>query len=219
MVSICNIRLGLGRIVDVFILKKKDRKGNKFRFVRYSDVKDKSKLKKWLKGTKTSKPKTTPQLSSPTTLETFKSRSFAKALLNGLNPPNYSIQISKLTSKIKAQLEEHKTGRKAENSILELEDDIVDSSWVANYATGDVYCPSLIPGLQQELWENGFTTFKITPLGGCKVLIHSEEKSLVTKFIENERARWSKWFGRVKQWGPSNVAEQRLAWIRITSLP
>ncbi|GLU11951.1 hypothetical protein SLE2022_286680 [Rubroshorea leprosula] len=40
---------GLGRIVDVFIPKKKDRKGNCFGFVRISGVKDKGRLEKSLK--------------------------------------------------------------------------------------------------------------------------------------------------------------------------
>ncbi|GLT60494.1 hypothetical protein SLA2020_332580 [Shorea laevis] len=227
---------GLGRIVDVFIPKKKDRKGNRFGFVRYSDVKDKSKLEKMLKmicfGTekirvtiatdrepKQAKQRPPHTFPPPPPPETFKSRSFAEALLNGLNPPNYSIQPNKFTSKIKAQPEELKTGKNAGNSILELEEDFVDSSWLANCATGEVYCPNLIPGLQQELWENGFTTLKITPMGGCKVLIQSEEKSQTTNFIENEKAQWSKWFGRVKLWGHLTSPEQRLAWIRITGLP
>ncbi|GLT73796.1 hypothetical protein SLA2020_456300 [Shorea laevis] len=96
---------------------------------------------------------------------------------------------------------------------------MVDSSWLANCATGDVHCPSIIPGLQQGLWESGFTSLTITPMGGCKVLIHTEEENLVTKLIENERARWSKWFRKIKVWSPTDVAEERLAWIKISRLP
>ncbi|GKV30573.1 hypothetical protein SLEP1_g39374 [Rubroshorea leprosula] len=40
---------GLGRIVDVFIPRKKDRKDNKFGFVRFSEVRDKARLEKMLK--------------------------------------------------------------------------------------------------------------------------------------------------------------------------
>lgn len=42
-------RVRLGRIVDVFVLKKKDKKGNSFGFVRFAEVKDKGRLEHFSK--------------------------------------------------------------------------------------------------------------------------------------------------------------------------
>ncbi|GKV50143.1 hypothetical protein SLEP1_g56855 [Rubroshorea leprosula] len=100
---------GLGRIVDVFIPRKKDRKGNKFGFVRFSEVRDKARLEKMLKmicfGTeqlrislaKERKPlqpalKHHRPLPPPPPPGTLKTKSYAEALLNGLNSPDSDSQ-------------------------------------------------------------------------------------------------------------------------------
>lgn len=56
-------------------------------------------------------------------------------------------------------------------------------------------------------------------MGGRKVLLQSEDLDKISKFIEEEEVWWSKWFSRIKLWSPSNIADERLAWIRITGLP
>ncbi|GLU22473.1 hypothetical protein SLE2022_385460 [Rubroshorea leprosula] len=227
---------GLGRIVDVFIPRKKDRKGNKFGFVRFSEVRDKARLEKMLKmicfGTeqlrislaKERKP-LQPALKHPRPLPpppppgTLKTKSYAEALLNGLNSPDLDSQTRRTNAMPQTcPLVTEKTKSKTKLA-LNVEDDMEDSSWLNSCATGEVLSPDLIPGLQQTFWENGFSHITTTPMGGCKILLQNEDLNKISRFIEEEEGWWSKWFRRIKLWSPSDIAEERFAWIRITGLP
>ncbi|GKV22179.1 hypothetical protein SLEP1_g32064 [Rubroshorea leprosula] len=221
---------GLGRIVDVFIPKKKDRKGNCFGFVRFSGVKDKGRLEKSLKmicfGTEklrvtlaTERKPSQPKLAMPRHLppppssETLKSRSFADALLNRPTPkPSNQPLLPKNQShpQLAANTSEQV---KEQAKILEVEDDVEDSSWLCNCATCEVLEPRLIPGLQQKIWENGFTFISVIPMGGSNVLLKANDKGSLDKFIEEEESWWSKWFKRIKPWSPSDIATERLVWF------
>ncbi|GKV48079.1 hypothetical protein SLEP1_g54915 [Rubroshorea leprosula] len=227
---------GLGQIVDVCIPRKKDKKGNKFGFIRFSEVRDKARLEKMLKmicfGTeqlrislaKERKP-LQPALKHPRPLPpppppgTLKTKSYAEALLNGLNSP-YSDSQTRRTNAMPqtCPLVTEKTKSKTKLA-LNVEDDMEDSSWLNSCATGEVLSPYLIPGLQQTFWENGFSHITTTPMGGCKILLQNEDLNKISRFIEEEEGWWSKWFRRIKLWTPSDIAEERFAWIRITGLP
>ncbi|GKV54008.1 hypothetical protein SLEP1_g60518, partial [Rubroshorea leprosula] len=201
---------GQGRIVDVFIPKRKDRKGNSFGFVRFSEVKNKARLEKSLRmicfGTekirvalatdrKPSHPNPKPPriLPPPPPPATFKMRSFAEVLLNS-PPPQKNFNQNSPQPQPTGSTEE----KRAEKVTLVLDEELEDCSWLQNCATGEVHTPDLIPGLQQVLWENGFSFIRITPMGGCKILLSTDDMNLTTRFIEEEGAWWSKWFKRIK---------------------
>ncbi|GKV26316.1 hypothetical protein SLEP1_g35646 [Rubroshorea leprosula] len=222
--------VGLGRIVDVFIPKKKDRRGNSFGFVRFAGVKNKGKLEKSLKmicfGTEKLRvtqaierkpPQSTPtpprHLPPPPLPETFKSKTFAEALLHGPSASNA------LNTKPQPQQSVCMDEFTAAKSILEMGEEMEDSSWLCNCATGEVHAPNLIPGLQQTFWENGFSDITTVPMGGNKILLKCDDEDSINHFISKEENWWGKWFKRIKPWSPSDVAEERLAWIRVTGLP
>ncbi|GLT96682.1 hypothetical protein SLE2022_142880 [Rubroshorea leprosula] len=150
---------------------------------------------------------------------TFKLRSFVDVLLNGPSPVDSTNKTHQENTPPRTQPMENAMERRNAMDILEVDDDIVDTSWLSNCAAGEVFTPDLIPGLQKTFWENGFSFISITPMGGRKVPLKADDRNLVTKFIEEHESWWCKWFSIIKQWRPFNITEERFAWVIITHLP
>ncbi|GKU93954.1 hypothetical protein SLEP1_g7503 [Rubroshorea leprosula] len=74
----------------------------------------------------------------------------------------------------------------ATKSILEMGEEMEDSSWLCNCATGEVHTPNLIPGLQQKFWENGFSDITTVPMGGNKILLKCDDEDSINHFILKE---------------------------------
>ncbi|GKV12266.1 hypothetical protein SLEP1_g23437 [Rubroshorea leprosula] len=129
-------------------------------------------------------PRILPPSPPPTT---FKMRSFAEVFLNSPPPQKNSNENSPQPQPMGSTED-----KRAEKVTLVLDEELEDCSWLQNCATGEVHTPDLIPGLQQVLWENGFSFIHITPMGGCKVLLSTDDMNLTTKFIEEEGAWWNK---------------------------
>lgn len=47
--------------------------------------------------------------------------------------------------------------------ILEMGEEIEDSNWFCNYATGEIHAPNLILGLQQSFGKMAFHASRLSP--------------------------------------------------------
>ncbi|GLU11952.1 hypothetical protein SLE2022_286690 [Rubroshorea leprosula] len=156
-------------------------------------------------------------LPPPPSSETFKTRSFADALLNRPTPSKPSNQPLLPKNQSHPQLAASTSEQvKEQAKILAVEDDVEDSSWLCNCATCEVLEPRLISGLQQKIWGNGFTFISVISMGGSNVLLKADDKGTLNKFIEEEEC---KWFKLIKPWSPPDIATERLVWVRITGIP
>ncbi|GKV08885.1 hypothetical protein SLEP1_g20456 [Rubroshorea leprosula] len=164
-------------------------------------------------------PKPSRPLPPPPPPGTFKLRSYADVLLNRPNLIDSTNNNHQENTIPQTQPMENAKEKRNAMAILEVDNDMVDSTWLSNCATGEVFIPDLIPGLQQTFWENGFPSILVIPMGGPKVLLKVDDWNIVTKLIEEHEAWWCKWFSRIKLWSPLDIAEERFAWVRIIGLP
>ncbi|XP_057418659.1 uncharacterized protein LOC130712860 [Lotus japonicus] len=236
-----------GRVWEVFIPNKRDKGGNRFGFVRFSDVTEPSllarKLDKVFIGNmklfvnipKFSKPHRDRSIhNGPRKIPFHGTESrvpvpgeYKQALLSGLEPQMKVKEGGYVTkqNKEKAPLE----NRKALKAPLEtnsmqwqisgfnLDGNI--QSWLAKSWVGKLRKLSDINTLQQNFILQGFRTLKVRYLGDFIVLLSGEgEEDLSNTFHDMDN--WlSSTFEELNPWKPIPFSDHRVTWLRCFGIP
>ncbi|XVE93664.1 hypothetical protein REPUB_Repub01dG0213500 [Reevesia pubescens] len=193
---------GLGRIADVFIPGKKDRRGGRFGFVKFKGVNDiRALLHKlnliWLGSYKLR-------------ISLAKDRKTTRKSSKAVNETKYVFQGETRSPRDKTFNREIKT--------VVLESNDVGWEWFSGCAVRVLTDVDIFPILQDSLWDIGLKV-KIVPMGGPMVLPKPESKKLLIEFINEDMEVSRQWFLNLKVWSPDLFSREKYIWVRLGGLP
>ncbi|XVF03769.1 hypothetical protein REPUB_Repub05bG0021700 [Reevesia pubescens] len=183
----------LRRIADVYIPKRKDKRGGKFGFVRIKEVKNIKKLEEKLNSIWFG----TYKLRA--TMATNKSRKFPylekvhnKACLD--NPAEFTAIENPVPSLPRTLREiSYKQALVGDVGMTKNKGDVIidlavnaeDLNQLFGCVVGELISPDILQDLRNDLWCNGFQ-FEISPLVGSLVFLKSNSKESLETFIKEE---------------------------------
>ncbi|XVF38174.1 hypothetical protein REPUB_Repub20aG0077700 [Reevesia pubescens] len=214
---------GLGRIADVFIPGRKDRKGDNFGFVRFKDVKDvramKAKLNTiWIGSFKLRITIAKTRRFVAKGANTQEGGASREDSFNGEVVPN--ADSSKLNSKnsYKQALMVNVPPATALKKDIFVNVKNEEWEWLRDTVVGVIHEFNTLPSLQDFFWDMGLQV-KIFPLGGHLVLLRTDSKARLLDFIREEEDIWKQNFSSLHVWSPSDFPVERFTWIKVDGLP
>ncbi|XVF37033.1 hypothetical protein REPUB_Repub19eG0110800 [Reevesia pubescens] len=236
---------GLGRIADVFIPGKSDKRGGCFGFVKFKEVKDvKAMLQKlnmiWLGSFKLrvslAKARNAAagrsfrvlrnsrqNLWSSSTNRTNSAPLRSHSRNKSWDPANRGFPL-KSYKEVLLENQSFKEEQKREVANISSESAVVldindsDWEWLKECAVGLLNDFDVFPVLQDSLWDFGLMV-KIIPMGGKLVLLKPEDNDLLLDFIQEAQDVWQQWFLSLNIWSPSAVPDERFTWVKVSGLP
>ncbi|KAJ9535893.1 hypothetical protein OSB04_un000949 [Centaurea solstitialis] len=207
----------IGKVVDIYLAKKKNKLGERFGFARFLGITDPDGFERKLRntwvgerklhanlarferkkqGTKTAQGITETLEANRGTHQQFAAagRSFADVVAN--NPNTSSLQN-------KIRLSSIGDNREFLKKVL----------------VGRVACFMLLQNLENSLFSEGCSGIKIKFLGGLHVALEFEEERLASSFLQDAREVWSNWFVNLAKWDSGFRAEGRLASVLFYGVP
>ncbi|GKU91277.1 hypothetical protein SLEP1_g5176 [Rubroshorea leprosula] len=180
-----------GRLWDIFIPSKRDKRGNRYGFARFLDARDYQTMKKQLENMWIGNRRV---IFNPAEDR----REERRRTTSKLSEKARWFQVQKV---IEA------TGTdKVEEKLMKCD-------------VGMALSPSIIPSLLEIFFNEGFPSIKIVPMGGNFVLINGDDPESIQELVDGNLEWVSHYFDQVKIWSPSDIAEERFVWARIQGLP
>ncbi|GKU94134.1 hypothetical protein SLEP1_g7662 [Rubroshorea leprosula] len=201
-----------GRLWDIFIPSKRDRRGNRYGFARFLDARDYQAMKKqlenmWIGNKKVifnpvedrreERRRTTSKLEGGKPRETRKKEptpSKARDAQRSLNRESNKL---------------HDTGGFKYKKVIKAKRTDKVEEKLMKCAVGMALSPSIIPSLPEIFFNEGFPSIKIVPMGGNFVLIDGDDPESIQELVDGNLEWVSHYFDRVKIWSPSDIAEER----------
>ncbi|GKV38230.1 hypothetical protein SLEP1_g46166 [Rubroshorea leprosula] len=231
-----------GRLWDIFIPSKRDRRGNRYGFARFLDARGYQEMKKQLENIwignrrvifnlvedrREEQRKMTTKLSEKARWQSNKKRTIYEDHMKAVEGNR---QDSKLTY---AQcLMQHKDGGKSRETGKKepTPSEARDSPWSLNresnkiHGVGGFKYKKVIEqqertSLLEIFFNEGFPSIKIVPMGGNLVLIDGDDPESIKELVDGNLEWVPYYFDWVKIWSPSDITEERFVWARIQGLP
>jgi hypothetical protein len=205
--------LKYGNVGEVYIPKKLDKRGRRFGFVKFKEVKEVETLseklrdvwmgsfKLWVNRSRfgrgevreTPANKTTMQLSDVKLAGSSNGKSFRDVLLRE------SSLREKMVLKVTVN----------EPLCKELQGGVV----------GLLACEKEMSRIQTTLFMEGFQSIKVTSMGGNMALLRSPVEGDVQRLLRSKNECLSFYFTHLKPWNPGLLAAQREVWIQVYGIP
>ncbi|XVF34731.1 hypothetical protein REPUB_Repub18cG0084400 [Reevesia pubescens] len=217
---------GLGRLVDIYIPDRKDRRGGNFGFARFKEAKNINSLLKSLDSIWFGSYKLRVSVANTSIVKNGKARAGDNPSLSPYNskqPDNPTALLAEhknktfkeaLLSNLPTSADRRRTAQT--NIVIPVNEE--DREWLRNCAVGTLRDLESMSSIQDFLWNFGLQC-EIIPMGGFQVLIKSEDTVQISDFIDSEHDKWSCWFHSLKLWEPLAVSQERFTWVRIVGLP
>ncbi|GKU95921.1 hypothetical protein SLEP1_g9218 [Rubroshorea leprosula] len=223
-----------GRVIDVYVAKKKDKWGRSFGFVRFLEVKNSRDMELKLNQIKVGQRTIQANVARFSNVEDQKKQknqaaiqsgkksitvSYAEAVKNGprkheesdSREPMQVMGIKKQWRKSKANQEQWQG--------LEVMAEEEDLRWLQDCFVGTVKSPETISTLQDKFLMEGYFSAKVTPMGGRLVLLSSVDHEELKDLVDNGKDWLAQWFSDVRPWKPTEVASERFTWLRCQGVP
>ncbi|GKV19323.1 hypothetical protein SLEP1_g29603 [Rubroshorea leprosula] len=221
-----------GRAIQVYVARKKDKRGRRFGFVRFLNVNNPKELEAKLKQIHFdnyhleaniaifSKDESKPNKGEkPRTMRwdaRRTSRTYAD-VLKGVHPSRRTIHTPKPRKEWRIRSVKRTEGEEWHGLEFQVEKD--DLSWLEGCFVGRTKGPEIIGTLQERFLMEGYFSAKVTPMGGNLVLISGEDSEELKHLVEEGRDWLSQWFTDVRPWSPTEVATERFTWLRCQGVP
>ncbi|KAM0065404.1 putative RNA recognition motif domain, nucleotide-binding alpha-beta plait domain superfamily [Helianthus debilis subsp. tardiflorus] len=226
-----------GEVAGVYIAKKKDKNGNRFGFLSFSNVRDAKELERALNGTKMGDSKLKVNITR------FASENVG--LLDGAEPWKKDVPDLQKGGK-------HGNQQFRNNAFIKEGGgrSFSDLFVKGNGASGSVSTTPPKEGITVEVYENivafqeligsaavgrrsnlrilntlfslmtkaGVDEFSISYLGGLYVLVKLQDKERCNSFIGNH-ALWESWFSSLDHWNGQSLPFERIAWLKVVGVP
>ncbi|KAM0025680.1 putative RNA recognition motif domain, nucleotide-binding alpha-beta plait domain superfamily [Helianthus debilis subsp. tardiflorus] len=224
------IFIGFGTMSDAYVPRKRDKKGNRFGFIRFKDVRDAQYMaaelgtvridqkKVFVKPAKFAKEKEGEQRHYPVNKPMANNSHYRMNEENGVNNrktlhANDGRSYAEVITGIKsAAVPENQ----ANITMVESE---ASKRWRVSSLVAELRNPFDLKHHQQLLKEDGLFGFTTKYLGGLRLLLTFEKQSDAMNFLDNQRDNWEKWFKDLFFWDGRHLPFQRLAKLQIRGVP
>ncbi|KAJ9549144.1 hypothetical protein OSB04_021687 [Centaurea solstitialis] len=201
-----------GKLVDVYIARKKTVAGRKFGFARFLDVSDVTSFEKKLDGIR---------------MGAYKVKvNVARFERSGNTAPKTKPKIDSFketNSRVKAgfSFADAVKGNQSmeETHVLNLESSELVKSWLSKNLIGRVPSYEILLSLGSCLEADGCGDLKLRYMGGLSVLLEFASLEDAKFFLEQAKETWSKWFDDLKFWTVDDNPKTRIASLVVSGFP
>ncbi|GKV17381.1 hypothetical protein SLEP1_g27896 [Rubroshorea leprosula] len=208
-----------GRVLDIYSPPRKSKSGNRFRFVRFLDVKNVGVLERQLDQIRVGMTKL--WVNRPRFSETKeRSREDRKPVENAhIKPWRSYAEVVK--GKYRMEEEPTKQTKQATVGGVDQQKQVKEEelTWLEGCYVGTTHSVELIPTLQEKFFMEGYFSCKVRPMGGRLVLLEGGDKEEMKDLVELAPEWLGQWFEDLKPWNPKLVARERFVWLRCQGVP
>jgi hypothetical protein len=203
--------LKFGRVAEVYIPKKLDKRGRRFGFVKFKEVREEDVLGEMLRDV---------------WMGSFKL---------WVNRSRFGRSDSKDTQASKSQQKDDQevvtTNGKSFKDVL-LRGGFASEVSVMKVLVNETFCKELqgsvvgllkgekeVRRIQTTLFMEGFQSIKVTSMGGDMVLLRSPMEGDIQRLLRSKNECLHYYFSEIKPWNPGLFAVQREIWIQVYGIP
>jgi hypothetical protein len=205
--------LKYGRVGEVFLPKKLDKRGRRFGFVKFKEVMEVDVLseklqdvwmgsfKLWVNRSRFGRSERKEASNNNTSTRPAEKK--LEALVNGSSFRNALVGGGKprMQTALKVPVNE--------SLSKELQGSMV----------GLLACEKEVHRIQTTLFMEGFQSIKVTNMGGNMALIRSPVEGDVQRLLKSRNECLTYYFSKLKPWNPGLIATQREVWIQVYGIP
>ncbi|KAJ0621597.1 putative RNA recognition motif domain, nucleotide-binding alpha-beta plait domain superfamily [Helianthus annuus] len=92
-------------------------------------------------------------------------------------------------------------------------------SWVFKSLIGEAKEMNYLERLEECMEDLNIEDAEVRYVGGLKVMFTFPSSDVASFFLENEKEKWSVWFSNLEVWDGSFNHTQRIAWVRVIGVP
>ncbi|KAL4569455.1 hypothetical protein LXL04_025093 [Taraxacum kok-saghyz] len=215
-----------GNMVDDFVSSRKDKKGNNFAFIRFTNVSDPMIMAKTLGTVKIDGAKIGANVAKFDKNQKPTSAAPRTSVFDRLSFPDKTMNIQGTSRwpKSNASFKEILTGGAGPQTVkksLRIPDTpspLLDR-WKDKSLIGEARNLSLLRNLKAGLRAEGLHGISVKHMGGLSVMLSFQKETEAQVFLENGRGSWSPWFSSLKIWDGGCLEYQRIAWLNIFGIP
>ena len=209
----------VGKVVDVYLARKKNKAGLNFGFVRFIGIEDPLHFEKKLCGIRIGKGRLTANLARyerqqriPAVIAPRDSRELFYA--------NRSYQrVSKGRSFADAVKGHNANSSNHGNETIKLSTDEVMFDWLQSNLVGKVSSFNTLWNIRNILDAEGCDNIVVRYLGGLYVLMKFDNHEKAEEFLIIAKDTWSKWFDSLTHWSSNFCVKERFVSLIISGLP
>ncbi|GKV15204.1 hypothetical protein SLEP1_g26006 [Rubroshorea leprosula] len=237
-----------GKVVDVYLPSKRDRRGKRYGFVRLTGVKDVIQMERrlneiWIGSykmrVKIANDRQRKEPKSKKVQGVFKAKGSACSMYRLVQPGHSYAQAVKgqgiRTDNVLEQLQEkvyeavqEKEGVKAgmqENSEVEKTEETIEFNptgeelqWLEGGMVAVVRSMAMVSEIQEHMDADG-GSISLTPIGGRRVLLTEKVAGVLSDYMKLNQELFGLWFEAIKPWEMDPEERSRMMWLRISGVP
>ncbi|GKV51081.1 hypothetical protein SLEP1_g57759 [Rubroshorea leprosula] len=237
-----------GKVVDVYLPRKRDKRGKRFGFVRMIGVNNEMQMERRLNGIWIGSYKIRVKIANDQQRKPSMSRkiqgevkdSGSTVNMNRLIQPGHSYAQAvkgqgKRTEKAPVNLQERneeatpdKEGvstRAQENKIVEKGEETMEfiptgeeMQWLEGGMVAEVRSMATVSEIQEQLDVDG-GSISLAPIGGKRLLLTERVKGYLAEYMKLNEELCGLWFESLKPWEKATEEKSRMVWLRIAGVP
>ncbi|GLT51099.1 hypothetical protein SLA2020_245360 [Shorea laevis] len=229
-----------GKVVDVYLPSKRDKRGKRYGFVRLTGVKNEIQMERRLNEIWIGSYKMRVRIANDRQRKTARPRKIQGAIktngstrtMNRLVQPGHSYaqavkSIGKRADKASEQPQEEdkeaatdKVNKEEENTeeIIEFIPTGEELQWLEGSMVAVVRNMASVSEIQEQMDANG-GSISVSPLGGRRVLLTERVAGSLSDYKKHNEELFGLWFASIKPWEMAPKEESRMLWLRISGVP
>ncbi|GLU16543.1 hypothetical protein SLE2022_329740 [Rubroshorea leprosula] len=237
-----------GRVVDVYLPSKRDKRGKRYGFVRLTGVKDETQMERRLNEMWIGSYKLRVKIandrrrktSTPREVQGVHKVNGSKCSMNRLVQPGHSYAQAvkgqgKRADKVAENLQEKKKEAASEkeevktwvqeNMDVEKTEETIEYNpmreelqWLEGGMVAVVRSMALVSEIQEQMDADG-GSISLTPIGGKRMLLTERVAGSLSDYMKHNQELFGLWFEYIKPWEMAPEEKSRMMWVRISGVP
>ncbi|GLU06805.1 hypothetical protein SLE2022_237990 [Rubroshorea leprosula] len=237
-----------GKVVDVYLPRKRDKRGKRFGFVRLTGVNNEMQMERKLNNIWIGSYKIRVKIANDRQRKSALSRktqgevkdSGSTNNMNRLIQPGHSYaqavkgqgkRTEKAPEKLQTRdedvvLDKEDIPTRAEKSTeVEKREESIEYTptteellWLEGGMVAEVRSMALVSEIQEHLDVDG-GSISLVPIGGRRMLLTERVKGYLAEYMKLNEELFSLWFVSLKPWEKATEEKSRMVWLRITGVP
>ncbi|GKV50624.1 hypothetical protein SLEP1_g57324 [Rubroshorea leprosula] len=237
-----------GKVVDVYLPRKRDKRGKRFGFVRLTGVNNEMQMERKLNGiwiglykirVKIANDRQRKSSMSKKLQGEVKDRGSTNNMDRLIQPGRSYAQVvkgqGKRTEKAPVNLQERDeeatpdkedvSKRAQEKKVLEKGEEIIEfiptgeeMQWLEGGMVAEVRSMASVSEIQKQLDVDG-GSISLVPIGGKSMLLTERVKGYLAEYMKINEELFGLWFKLLKPWEKASEEKSRMVWLRIAGVP
>ncbi|GKV46852.1 hypothetical protein SLEP1_g53813 [Rubroshorea leprosula] len=237
-----------GRVVDVYLPSKRDKRGKRYGFVQLTGVKDEFQMERRLNEMWIGSYKMRVKIanarqrktSTPRKVQGVPKVNGSKCSMNRLVQPGHSYAQAvkgqgKRADKVAEQLQEKEKEAAPEKEVVktwlqenmdvEKTEETIEYTpmreelqWLEGGMVAVVRSMALVPEIQEQMDADG-GSISLTPIGGRRMLLTKRVAGSLSDYMKHNQELFGLWFESIKPWEMAPEEKSRMMWVRISGVP